>query len=157
MSQASVREGRAFIREEYERIFTVEWDHGIEINVQDAMGLSRRCRHLTDGQPYCVLVDMTRISAVAPPARAFAGSDQTVAAVAFFGSGPMDQVLAAPSEVAEHPARFFFSRDEALAWLRDRVPAATDFVGHVPAVTRAAPGPSQPRKTQQEGELCPQV
>jgi hypothetical protein len=109
--------GKACISKLEQALIRLDWLPGTEVSGDDARDVLRCSNILVEDEPYAILIDMRDLRSLSIEARAVFSAELVVVAAAFLGSGPMDRVLAAGSEQARHPTRFFTSEPDAMAWL----------------------------------------
>jgi hypothetical protein len=117
MDTVAAADGKACISELHHGLIRLDWLPGTEVSGKDARDVLRCSKVLVDDEPYAILIDMREIRSLNIEARTVFRAELVVVAAAFLGSGPMDRVLAAGSEQAWHPTRFFTSEPDAMTWL----------------------------------------
>ncbi|MCU1632999.1 MAG: hypothetical protein JWM61_1651 [Micrococcaceae bacterium] len=124
MQRVAAAGGKACISKLGRALIRLSWLPGTEVSGKDARDVIRCSNMLVDDAPYAILVNMRELRSLSIDARYVFGGDPRVLAAAFLGSGPMDRVLAAGSELARHPTRFFLSESEAITWLLEHLQEA---------------------------------
>ncbi len=105
-------------------VVRLTWLQGTAVREKDVVRVVERIDHLVAGARYAILMDLREIVSISLTAHHVLARDPLVLAAGMLGNGPMDRMLAAGSEQASHPVRYFSSELEAIRWLRSHLPAA---------------------------------
>ncbi|WP_026553203.1 hypothetical protein [Arthrobacter sp. H20] len=95
-------------------ILPVSWSPPTTVTADDAR-TALAASLLTSGTRR-ILISMRAVAFTTAARRALC-DEQGIAAIALVGEGPVDRVVAAFADNAEHPAQFFTSEVEAIDWL----------------------------------------
>lgn len=110
------------VRLESDRILHLIWVPGIRIEGANARAAINAVNDLAAGDRYPLLVEMTEVAFLDREAREVFAAPGAGSRIALLGSGPVERMLVsyqlATVEVPV-PTRFFTSKAEALAWLRE--------------------------------------
>ena len=104
-------------------VVSAEFSYPLHVNLAIAQEIVASRLMFTENRPHYVIIDMTNITHVDADARDFMrhpdGGLKNIKAGAFLASNPIAAMLANffVRTPKDFPARFFYSRQEALDWL----------------------------------------
>jgi hypothetical protein len=120
MGQLNLRD--CAVRLEGGRILHLIWDYGTRIDAENAQAAMDAVNRGANGGTYPLLVDMAGTSFLSNEARAVFAQPSAATRIALLGEGPVDRMLVEyqlSTGPVPCPTRFFTSRADALAWLRE--------------------------------------
>mgnify|MGYP003577573534 CR=1 FL=1 len=110
------------VRLEAGGILHLKWNHGTRIEAENACAALAAVNSAAGGKTYPLLVEMAEASFLSHEARAVFARPCAASRIALLGAGPVDRMLVdyqLKTGSTPCPTRFFNSKEEALAWLRE--------------------------------------
>jgi len=111
------------VRLESGRILHLIWNHGTRIEAGNATAALEAVNGAAEGGTYPLLVEMAGTAFISREARAVFAQPCAASRIALLGADPVDRIMAdyqLNTEPVPCPTRFFISRPDALAWLREQ-------------------------------------
>ncbi|MCW2131269.1 STAS/SEC14 domain-containing protein [Arthrobacter sp. VKM Ac-2550] len=102
-------------------ILNLRWTEGVRIEAEDAHAAMREVNNLSGTDEHPMLVDMATTQSVSRGARAVFSIPCAANRIALLGKSAVDRVIAnffLGVHTPPCPTRFFNSRSEAMAWLK---------------------------------------
>ena len=94
------------------------WAPGSRLTLADVLAAYEGIRSLSDGYVLPLVVHLQGLSGIAPAARMVILEGSLTSRIAFVGTGPVDQVIAAFLAHARSETHYFESASDAEAWAR---------------------------------------
>ncbi len=110
------------VRLEGGSVLHLAWNAGTRIEAENARAALEAVNTVAGGKTYPLLVEMAEVAFLSHEARALFAQPCAASKIALLGEGPVDRILA-DYQLKTTPTpcstRFFTSRTEALAWLKE--------------------------------------
>lgn len=110
-----------------EKILVIKFDHGVDLDMEDAVSLKEERDKVLDGASLPVYVDVNGVKSISKQARDFYSDSKSligVVAIAFFSNSTLanflsDYVIKTALQKTDVPVKSFHNEEEALTWLRE--------------------------------------